>query len=95
MNTSNLFQDSGFDLLPKNPVAPTVNNIQIPIAQPTITGPENPVLSIDTEIQAKPGKTSNLAGGLLLVLLLASAAWVIYSARKYGKASSPYNEPES
>lgn len=94
MNTSDLFQDSGFDLLPKNPAATAVSTTQIPIAQPTITVPETPRQSVAMESQSGSGKTSSLAGALLLTLLLASAAWVVYSARNYGNASTPYMEPE-
>lgn len=91
-----LFQDTGFDLLPKIPEIPVLpelqvkvplNNISAPLAVAgTPAGPSgNP----------GPGNGNNVVGIILVILIIASALGVIYMASKYAKAAVTDREPNA
>jgi len=79
----NMFEDIGFDLLPKNPVpGNTLNTIQ-PIEPPPVFPPAVSPLAGVTPDPTPPKKGSSALGWILFGLfLLGSAGMTIYMAKK-------------
>lgn len=79
----NLFEDKGFDLLPKVPVSPIVNIIQTPVSIPVSTGLDPLTTPASTEISKSTRAGQGIVGFILMGLLIASVVWVVVNANKY------------